>query len=152
MKIKFPIGRITILLMVLVVSLRGSVAADPEVASAIRLYEAWIEAQMAYRGQPGLSIGIVHDQELVWARGFGFADRERKIPATPQTLYRMASNTKMFTATAILQLRDVGKLRLDDPVSQHLPWFKIRNRHPDAPVSPSNICSRIPPACRARRP
>jgi CubicO group peptidase (beta-lactamase class C family) len=115
-------------------ALRAAVASDPEVASAIRLLEAWIEAQMVYRGQPGLSIGIVHDQELVWAQGFGLADREKKIPATPKTIYRMASNTKMFTAMAILQLRDEGKLQLDDPVAKHLPWFQIRNRHPDAPV------------------
>ncbi len=112
----------------------AAVGSHPEVVSAIRLYEAWVESQMAYRGQPGLSIGIVHDQELIWARGFGYADREKKIPATPQTIYRMASNTKMFTASAIMQLRDEGKLQLDDPVAKHLPWFKIRNRHPDAPV------------------
>ncbi len=51
-----------------------SLAEDPEVASSIRLLEAWIETQMAYRGLPALSIGIVHDQVLVWSRGFGFAD------------------------------------------------------------------------------
>jgi len=126
--------RVLALLLLWVSCLWASAASHPEVASAIRLYESWIEAQMAYRGQPGLSIGIIHDQDLIWARGFGFADRDKKIAATPKTLYRMASNTKMFTAIAILQLRDEGKLQLDDPVAKHLPWFKIRNRHPDAPV------------------
>src|SRR6185436_2024520 len=63
----------------------------PQVADRIRLFEAWTESQMAYRGQPGLAIGIVHDQDLVWARGFGQADRERGIPATPETLFRIAS-------------------------------------------------------------
>jgi CubicO group peptidase (beta-lactamase class C family) len=110
-----------------------SLAEDPEVASSLRLLEAWIETQMAYRGLPGLSIGIVRGQELIWCRGFGFADLEKRIPATPQTNYRIASISKLFTATAILQLRDVGKLQLDDPVAKHLPWFKIRNNHPDAP-------------------
>lgn len=111
-----------------------SLAEDPEVASSIRLLEAWIETQMAYRGLPALSIGIVHDQVLVWSRGFGFADLASNKPATPQTNYRIASISKLFTATAILQLRDAGKLQLDNPVAKHLPWFKIRNNHPDAPV------------------
>lgn len=111
-----------------------SLAENPEVASGIRLLEAWIEAQMAYRGQPGLSVGIVYDQELVWSRGYGFADEEKKLPATPQTNYRIASISKLFTATAILQLRDQGKLELDDPVGKHLPWFKIRNKFPGAPA------------------
>lgn len=111
----------------------AKVLARTEVASQIELFSAWIEAQMAYAGQPGLSIGLVHDQELVWARGFGYANLEQKIPATPQTLYRIASITKTFTATALLQLRDAGKLQLDDPITRHLPWFKIQNQHPDSP-------------------
>jgi CubicO group peptidase (beta-lactamase class C family) len=69
-----------------------------EVRSAIDLFTSWIEAQMAYKGLPGLSFAVVHDQELVWARGFGWADVERKRPASPDTLYRVASITKLFTA------------------------------------------------------
>ena len=105
----------------------------PEVASNLDLLCAWIESQMAYSGQPGLSIGIVHDQELVWARGFGFANVEKQGAASPTTRYRIASITKLFTSTAILILRDEGKLQLDDPVTRHLPWFNIRQRYPDAP-------------------
>src|SRR5262249_42280726 len=61
----------------------AKIADNDEVASAIRLLEAWIESQMAYRGMPGLSIAIVHDQDLVWAKGFGYADMEKKVAATP---------------------------------------------------------------------
>src|SRR6266545_1551680 len=107
---------------------------DANVRSALALLSAWIESQMAYAGLPGLSIGIVHDQELVWARGFGHANLERREPATEETLYRIASITKLFTSTAILQLRDAGRLRLDDEISEHLPWFGIERTHPDAPV------------------
>jgi CubicO group peptidase (beta-lactamase class C family) len=109
-------------------------ADDPNIASNLRLYEIWVQEQMAYHHQPGVSIGIVHDQELVWAKGFGHRDVERGLPATPGTIYRIASITKTFTATAIMQLRDAGKLQLDDPVAKHLPWFTYRNRFPDAPV------------------
>jgi D-alanyl-D-alanine carboxypeptidase len=111
----------------------GSLAEHPEVASGIRLLEAWVESQMAYRQLPGMSLGMVYDQELVWARGFGSADVEREVPATPDTIYRIASITKLFTSTAIMQLRDQGRLRLDDPVEERLPSFRIRRQHRDAP-------------------
>ena len=110
-----------------------SVADDGSVRSSIGLLSAWIESQMAYSGLPGLSIGILHDQELVWTAGFGRAGLEPARPATADTLYRIASITKLFTSTAILQLRDAGKLRLDDPLAQHLPWFRIGRAHPEAP-------------------
>jgi D-alanyl-D-alanine carboxypeptidase len=105
----------------------------PEVTAAISILAAWIENQRAYSSLPGVSIGIVHDQTLVWAQGFGWADLERRVPATADTLYRIASITKTFTATAIVQLRDAGRLQLDDPLTRHLPWFAIASRHAEAP-------------------
>src|SRR6476469_7449285 len=110
-----------------------SLTANPDVAAGIRLFEAWLEGQMAYRGLPGVAVGVIHDQDLVWSRGFGFSDAGRKIPMSPATLFRMASNTKMFTSVAILQLRDAGKLRLDDPVAKYLPWFKLKPASADDP-------------------
>jgi CubicO group peptidase (beta-lactamase class C family) len=110
-----------------------SVAAARNVRTSINLLSAWISAQLAYSGVPGLSIAIVHDQALVWAAGFGHAALEPSRPATPDTLYRIASITKLFTSTAILQLRDAGKLRLDDPLVEHLPWFRIGAAGAEAP-------------------
>ncbi len=101
-------------------------ANDPDVAGAQRLFSAWMDAQVAYRGLPGIVVGVVADQELVWAKGFGFADVESKRPMTPTTRFRMASHSKLFTATAIMQLREEGKIRLDDPVQRYLPWFRVR--------------------------
>jgi CubicO group peptidase (beta-lactamase class C family) len=111
----------------------AKVGEQEEVASSIRLLEAWIESQLAYRGLPGMSVAIVHDQNLVWAKGFGYADIDKKVPATPGTIYRIASISKVFTAVAIMQLRDQGKLNLDDPVEKYLTWFKLKNASPDAP-------------------
>ncbi len=102
------------------------IAADPDVQGAIRLFSAWVEGQILNRHLPGVAAGVVSDQQLVWTQGFGFADVERKLPMTPATRFRMASHSKLFTATAIMQLREDGKLRLDDPVSRHLPWFKVK--------------------------
>lgn len=106
---------------------------NEEVRSNLDLYSAWTEAQIAYRGQPGLSVGIVYDQTVVWSRGFGYADVGEQVAATPATVYRIASITKLFTSTAIMQLRDEGLLQLDDAVSKYLAWFDIRNPYPNAP-------------------
>ncbi len=100
-------------------------ASDPDVLGQQRLFSAWLEGQRAYRGLPGVVVGVVAGDQLVWAKGFGYADVASKRPMSPQTKFRMASHSKLFTATAIMQLREQGKVRLDDPVSQHLPWFRM---------------------------
>src|SRR5256886_4823939 len=112
---------------------RSPLARKPEVAAALTVLDSWIAATVAQREQPGLSIGVVCDQELIWAQGYGYADVERRVPATPSTIYRIASISKLFTATAIMQLRDAGKLRLDDPVSERLPWFSIKQTYDGGP-------------------
>lgn len=103
-----------------------------EIQSQLRMMEVWLEAQMSYRDIPGISVGIVYDQDLIYARGFGYSDRDHQIKASPQTIYRIASITKTFTATALMQLRDQGKLDLNDPIVHYLPWFTINNPFPDS--------------------
>jgi CubicO group peptidase (beta-lactamase class C family) len=71
-------------------------------------------------GLPSLSVSIVRQQELVYARSFGLADRKTTRPATPDTLYRIGSITKVFTTTLLAMLRDRGTVRLDDPVANYL--------------------------------
>lgn len=118
------------------------VADDPEFQGATRLFSAWLDMQMAYRGLPGVMVGVVHDQELVWQKGFGFADVTTKLPMTAETKFRMASHSKMLTAIAIMQLREEGKLRLDDPVVAHLPWFKFQPAgDDDGPVTVEQLLS-----------
>jgi CubicO group peptidase (beta-lactamase class C family) len=102
------------------------------VAQALELVRVWLDAQRAYDEIPGISAGVVHDQQLVWSGGFGFADPARGVAADARTIYSICSISKLFTSIGVLQLRDAGKLRLDDPVGRHLPWFKIR-RPADAP-------------------
>jgi CubicO group peptidase (beta-lactamase class C family) len=106
---------------------------DPRVQNSLNLLEVWAEAEMAYADIPAVSMAVVHDQELLWSRAFGFADRERKAAASTDTLYSICSISKLFTAIGVLQLRDQGKLELDDPVSQHLPWFDIQQSFEGAP-------------------
>lgn len=76
----------------------------------------------------GLSLALVDDQRVVWAEGFGMADRERAVPATAETLYRVGSITKLFTATAAMQLVEQGRLDVDRPVATYLPEWTVKTR------------------------
>jgi D-alanyl-D-alanine carboxypeptidase len=125
--------RHTVFLFAPVLLAAQSITTNPDVLGAERVFDAWIRAQISYRELPGVAIGVVSNQELVWAKGFGFADIDAHIPMTPATRFRMASHSKLFTSTAIMQLRDEGKVRLDDPVSKYLPWFKPKPAEPDDP-------------------
>ncbi|WP_353218324.1 serine hydrolase domain-containing protein, partial [Sandarakinorhabdus sp.] len=119
-----------------------TIAENPDVQAAQRLFSAWLEGQMAYRGLPGVAVGVVHDQQLVWSKGFGFADVAAKKPMTADTRFRIASNSKLFAAIAILQLREAGKLRLDDPVVKYLPWFTPKPAGPDdGPITIEQLLS-----------
>ena len=69
---------------------------------------------------PGLSVAVVRGGEPVLLRGYGYADLENDVPATEQTVYRIGSVTKQFTAAAILRLVEQGRVRLDAPVSHYL--------------------------------
>lgn len=79
-----------------------------------------LEAQRAGR-LPSVSAAVFRGEELAWSDAVGLADVEQRVDASPDTQYAVASITKTFTAVSALQLRDEGKLDLDDPLSKHLP-------------------------------
>jgi CubicO group peptidase (beta-lactamase class C family) len=108
------------------------VAEHPRVKEATTLVAKWIDAERAYKRIPGVSGAVVYRNEVLWQGGSGYADLERKAPALPTTLYSICSISKLFTSIAVLQLRDKGLLRLDDPVEKHLPWFTIKRTNPEA--------------------
>ena len=93
---------------------------------AFRLMEVWLDAQKDFERLPGIAVAVVNDQEILWDQGFGYADINAQIKTETSTIYSICSISKLFTAIAILQLRDEGKLQLDDEVATHLPWFKIK--------------------------
>lgn len=101
---------------------------------------ALIRQEMEKQHVTGLSIALVDDQKVVWAEGFGFADKTKGITATPDTIYRAGSISKLFTATAAMQLADDGLLNIDQPLQRYLPEFAIKSRFPDAaPITPRTI-------------
>jgi CubicO group peptidase (beta-lactamase class C family) len=81
---------------------------------------------------PGLVIAISEADEMLWEEGFGWADRERHVRATPSIPFYIASVTKAFTATAILHLAERGKLQIDQPVNKYLGVHKIHSPAWDA--------------------
>ena len=85
--------------------------------------ESAISTFMAESNAPGISAAIVQDGEFVWSAGFGMADLENSVPATSQTLYRLGSISKSFTATAAMALWERGKLDLDSRVQKYCPAF-----------------------------
>lgn len=72
---------------------------------------------------PGMSLAVVKDGSPVFVKSFGYADREKKIPATPETLFELGSTSKAFTALGLLKLESEGLVNLDAPVSKYLEWF-----------------------------
>jgi len=102
------------------------------IATTGRVLDAWLPLKIGYERVPGLSVGITHRGRLAYAAGFGYADVENAIAATPKTAYRIASNSKTFTAVSVMQLVEQGKLALDDRITKHLPWFKAKVKDRDA--------------------
>lgn len=78
---------------------------------------------MAANQVPGISIAVVQNGDFAWSAGFGMADLEQFVPATSQTLYRLASVSKSMTAVAAMQLSEKGKLDLDAPVQKYCPAY-----------------------------
>ena len=103
---------------------------DPIAAVAPRI-DALIENEMEERHIVGLSIAIVRGNKTVYAKGFGFADLEKRIPAGEETIYRMGSLSKVFTAVAVMQLVEEGRIDPDAPIETYLPAFDIRHRFDD---------------------
>ncbi|MEL6590473.1 MAG: serine hydrolase domain-containing protein, partial [Bacteroidota bacterium] len=101
-----------------------SLSAQSNYETELRPY---IEKQMKKRNIQGLSIALVDDQEVVWAEGFGYANVEQQQKADENTIYRVGSISKIFTAMAIMQLVEDGKLDLDAPVSDYIPEFKPKS-------------------------
>ena len=115
-------------------------AAVPSTAALAEVDKIFAEWQLAAH-VPGLVYGVVVDGQLIHVRGLGVQDVETRSPVTPDTLFRIASMSKAFTALAILKLRDEGKVSLDAPAELMSPnCAGGRVRPPTAPASPAATC------------
>lgn len=118
-----------------VIWLAGTAAAAGQ-SEAIRLAQAWrhiatfARQQMADSRTPGLALAITNREGLLHLATFGHADAASRRPVTPETLFQIGSISKSFTAVALLQLREEGKLNFNEPLTKYWPWFSISTGHP----------------------
>jgi CubicO group peptidase (beta-lactamase class C family) len=92
---------------------------QPSESARLARFETLLDSLRQELKIPAYSAAIVKDQKVIWAKGFGYADVENKIPATEHTAYHLASLTKTFASTILMQLVQQGKIKLDDPVSKY---------------------------------
>ena len=125
-------------------SASADVSDDQDVQAGIDLAREWLNTQLNYDRVPGASIAVVSDQELVWSEGFGYARLRGKVEATPDTRYSICSVSKLFTSIGVMQLRDEGKLSLDAPLDQLLPWYELPpHENAEEAVTLRNILSHV---------
>lgn len=105
---------------------------SPEFVIAIESLQRLAAAEVERGILPGFTLALVDDQRLVWSGGFGLADVKRKLPARPDTVYRVGSVSKLFNAVAVMQQVETGRLDLDAPVQKFVPDFRIESRFTNA--------------------
>lgn len=97
---------------------------DKQQKIAIDIIDQWMSYQHFIHELTGVSIAVVHKEKVLFTKGYGFADVKAQKAATPSTLYRIASCSKLFTSVAVMQLWERGLISLDDRVSKYLRWFQ----------------------------
>lgn len=114
------------LLALIVVTLTGPLARDARAQDRFAPVASLVETARQAMGAPAVSAAVVEDDRLVWSAGFGLADVEHETPATARTVYRIASISKPFAATSVMQLVERGKVRIDDPIQHYVPAFPVK--------------------------
>lgn len=106
----------------------------------IEKIEKTINTYMGRAKFAGLGVGIIANNELVYAKGFGFANIEKQVPVTPETVFRIASTSKIVAAVALMQLYEQGRFQLDDPANDHLQTFQLqKHNRTDPPITVKHL-------------
>ena len=107
--------------------------------AAIAILNAKIPELMKTGGTVGLTIAIVDGDRTVWIRGFGWADRGRRIPVTRNTLFHIGSISKTMSAAAVMQLVQEGRVDLDAPLSLYVPQFSLKRRFRNSVITVRSV-------------
>ena len=113
-----------------------------ETAGEFAAIDEYVEAQRVRLGIPGLALGIVESDQVAHLQGFGVADSSGRA-VTPQTPFQIGSLTKSFTALAVMQLVEAGKVELDAPVQKYLPWFTLADKEASAQITVRHLLNQI---------
>lgn len=124
----------SLLLLVCSFPALGQAPLPPELRKDIEQIDALTTAAYDRDKRGGISVGVIFESKLVWTKSYGYADAENKVQATRNTVYRIGSITKMFTALMLLQLVEEGKVRFYDPVEKYFPEInQVQGRFTGAP-------------------
>ncbi|MFH1490298.1 MAG: C45 family autoproteolytic acyltransferase/hydrolase [Pseudomonadota bacterium] len=131
-KALFLLFRFICILLLLAGCTDGGGSSAPNYESTISRMTTYIQNDMAQNQVTGLSIALVDGQKVVWARGFGYADKEAGVLAGADTIYEIGSLSKTFAAMAVMRLVEEGLIDLDQPLTTYLPGFYINQRFPES--------------------
>ena len=136
----FRISATLICLSLMLALIFGSVRASPtpQAETDFAAIDAYVTDQMKNLGIPGMALGIVQDGQVVHLQSFGVADSTGRA-VTPQTPFYIGSLTKSFTALAVMQLVEEGKVDLDAPVQTYLPWLELADKEASAKMTVRNL-------------
>jgi len=121
---------------------KAIVQAEAKAAATSRALDgldAFIESVMKDWKIPGLSLAVIQNGQVIWLKGYGYRDLEKKTPVTPHTLFAIGSISKSFTVTAMGMLVDEGKLDWDKPVREFLPEFKLYDPIASERITPRDL-------------
>ena len=121
------------------VSTQTQVSTD--LLKSLQTIEEKVEARRRELGIPGMSLVIVKDGEIIYTKGFGYKDFEKKIAVTPDTQFAIGSATKAFTGLSVLMSQDEGKLSIDDNPKKYLPYFKMSDPDTDKNITIRDLLS-----------
>ena len=134
-----PVSKRVLVLALVALALSGALfaAEAPQAATAAKLkdFDAWMNQTIKDWNVPGIAVGIVVGDKLVFAKGYGYRDYGAKLPFTPNTLYQIASNSKLFTAVAAGLLVEEGKLAWDKPVRESVPSIHFYDDYLDQTIT-----------------
>jgi CubicO group peptidase (beta-lactamase class C family) len=127
-----------LLLIPAAASAQTPASASPD---ALKKIEQAIEAARLKHRVPGASVAIVHNDKIVFSKGFGYRDAARRLPATSNTVYCIGSSTKAFTGLLAAVAEQEGKLALSDSPSKHLPKFRINDEAINGKITLGDLLS-----------
>lgn len=112
-----------------------SLSTEPANGSWRRDFDRFVQDGLAQVKSPGLGVAMIRKDRTVFAAGYGLADVKNRIPVTADSAFHMASVSKLVTATAMMQLLEVGFYKLDDPIGPYLDFEVVNPKFPDRPIT-----------------
>ncbi len=110
-----------------------------DLQKSLQTIEEKVEKRRNELGIPGISLVIVKDGEIIYMKGLGYKDFEKKVPVTADTQFAIGSASKAFTALSVLMSADEGKVNLDDSPKKYLSYFKMKDPETDKTMTVRNL-------------